>query len=113
MILYGGRSMAATVAPPSPSWKAQKRGISLRTDYVWEEMYKAAIVETDNGMLPNRIQAAKAAIDSRLHALQGDHGGTPEERVAISDALAGLIILLIILRRELESRTSEKRSSKS
>ena len=85
------------------------REINMRAEYVWEEVYKAAIVETDDGKLPNRIQAAKASIDNRLHDLQMDHGGTPEERQAISDALAGLIIL----RRELERRSSEERSSKS
>ena len=85
------------------------RGINMRAEYVWEEVYKAAIVETDDGKLPNRIQAAKASIDNRLHDLQMDHGGTPEERQAISDALAGLIIL----RRELERYSSEERSSKS
>jgi hypothetical protein len=45
------------------------------------------------------IRAAKAAIDTRLHELQMDHGGTPDERQAISDALEGLSIL----RRELQS----------
>ena len=72
-------------------------------EYVWEEVYKAAIVETDDCKLPNRIKAAKAAIDNRLHELQMDHGGPPEERQAISDALAWLLIL----RRELERRSSE------
>jgi hypothetical protein len=85
------------------------RGINMRAEYVWEEVYKAAMVEIDDGKLPNRIRAAKAAIDNRLHDLQMDHVGAPEERQAISDALAGLIIL----RRELERRSSEGRSSKS
>ena len=85
------------------------REINMRAEYVWEEVYKAAIVETDDRKLPNRIQAAKAAIDNRLHDLQMDHGRTPEERQAIRDALAGLIIL----RRELERYSSEERSSKS
>ncbi len=81
----------------------------MRPDYVWDEVYKAARAETNESKLPNRIQAAKAAIDDRLHDLQEDHGGTPEERLAISDALAGLMFL----RRELERRSSEKRSSNS
>jgi hypothetical protein len=53
--------------------------------------------------LPNRLQAAKAAkaaIDNRLHELQLDHGGTPEERQAITDSLGGLNVL----RRELQIR---------
>jgi hypothetical protein len=80
----------------------------MQADYVWQESYQAAMIETDDKMLPNRLQLAKAAIDTRLHDLQMDHGGTPEERQAISDALAGLNIL----RRELEKRSSEKGSSK-
>ncbi len=49
--------------------------------------YQAAILETDDNKLPNRLQAAKAAIDNRIHELQTDHGGTPEEWQAITDAL--------------------------
>jgi hypothetical protein len=76
----------------------------METEYIWQESYQTAIIETDDGQLPNRIKAAKAAIDTRLHELQLDHGGTPEERLAISDALAGLNVL----RKELETRSSEK-----
>jgi hypothetical protein len=60
---------------------------------------------TDDKMLPNRIRVAKATSDARLHDLQMDHGGTPEERRAISDALRGLNIL----RTELEERSSDER----
>jgi hypothetical protein len=64
-----------------------KRGAIMKADYVWEEVYTAAILETDDAKLPNRLRAAKAAIDSRLHEMQLDHGGTPEERRAITDAI--------------------------
>ena len=60
---------------------------------LWQELYEAAILETDLGKMQPRVYAAKAAIDARLHELQLDHGGTPEERQAISDALAGLNVL--------------------
>jgi hypothetical protein len=63
---------------------------SLNSDNVWKNLYKAAILETDDGKLEKRLQTAKAAIDARLHELQLDHGGTPEELQAISDALTGL-----------------------
>ena len=53
----------------------------------WKESYQAALVETDDKKLRERIQAAKAAIDGRLRELQMDHGGTPEERQAITAAL--------------------------
>ncbi len=79
----------------------------MKAHYVWEESYQAAILETDDKKLQNRIQAAKAAIDNRLHELQFDHGGTPEERQAITDALGGLNVL----RRELQIRSQETGSS--
>lgn len=79
----------------------------MKADYVWEELYKAALLETDNQKLPNRSRTAKAAIDARLHGLQSENGGTPEERQAISDALAGLNVI----RRELERRSQETGSS--
>ncbi len=56
----------------------------MKADYVWEGPYQAAMVEIDYGKLQECLQAAKAAIDSRLHELQLDHGGTPEERQAIT-----------------------------
>ena len=79
----------------------------MSANYVWQEPYQAAILETDDNKLPNSLQAAKAAIDNRLHDLQRDYGGTPEERQAISDALGGLTAL----RRELQIRSYETGSS--
>lgn len=73
----------------------------MDADYIWAEPYQAALIETDDKKLPLRIRAAKAAIDSRLHELQQDHGGTRDERQAMADALQGLNVL----RRELETRT--------
>ena len=80
----------------------------MKPDYIWQESYKAAILETDHGQLPNRLQAAKSAIDNRLHEMQLDHGGTPEERLAISDAFAGLNVL----REELETGSPGKGSGR-
>jgi len=79
----------------------------MRADYVWQGSYQAAILETDDNKLPNRLQAAKAAIDNRIHELQTDHGGTPEEWQAITDALGGLNVL----RRELRIRSYETGST--
>jgi IS5 family transposase len=73
----------------------------MQAEYVWEELYQAAVIGTDYKELPERIRAAKAATDERLHDLQADHGGTHEERHAISDSLAGLNGL----RHELERRS--------
>jgi hypothetical protein len=72
-------------------------------------LYEAAILETDNGKLQHRIQAAKGAIDTRLHDMQLDHGGTHEERQAITDALFGLNVL----RREVERRSHDAGSTKA
>jgi hypothetical protein len=79
----------------------------MKPDYVWEGLYEAAVLETDDGKLQQRIQAAKGASDTRLHDMQLDHGGTPEERQAITDALGGLNVL----RRELQIRSHETGSS--
>jgi hypothetical protein len=77
----------------------------VRARYIWEESYQAAILETNDTKLHKRILDAKAGIDTRLHELRMDHGGTPEERQAITDALAGLSVL----RRELQLRSDAKR----
>jgi hypothetical protein len=74
----------------------------MKAAYVWTQAYQAAILETDNEKLQECIQAAKAAIDNRLHELRADHRGPREERQAISDALDGLNVL----RRELQVRSS-------
>jgi hypothetical protein len=81
----------------------------LRAEYVWDEAYKAAILETDDKELPNRLRTAKSAIDKRLQEMQMDHGGTPEERHALTDALTALNVT----RRELEIRIHEAGSSKA
>jgi hypothetical protein len=72
--------------------------------YVWQDLYSAAIVETDGNKMPTRVQESKSAIDSRLHELQLDRGGTIDERQAINDALEGLNVL----RREIERRADKK-----
>jgi hypothetical protein len=79
----------------------------MRAEYVWDELYTAAILETDDGKLQQRIHAAKSAIDSRLQEMQKDDGGTPEEWQAITDALNGLNVLI----RELERRSHDAGSS--
>jgi hypothetical protein len=48
-----------------------------RKSYYWDEVYEAAIVETDRSKLKLRIDAARAAIDRRLQEMSVDHHGTP------------------------------------
>jgi phage FluMu protein gp41 len=81
----------------------------MKADYAWQELYEAAILETNCEKMQSRVREAKAAIDARLHELQMDHGGTPEETQAVSDALAGLNLL----RREIETRSHDTGSSKA
>jgi len=70
----------------------ERETTTMKPHYVWEESYEAAMLGTDDKNLPNLLQTAKAAIDTRLHQLQFD-GGSPEERQAITDALGGLNVL--------------------
>jgi hypothetical protein len=65
----------------------------VEAKYVWTEPFTAAVLETDNARMPERLKTAKAAIDARLRELQSDHGGTPDERQAIGRALAALTVL--------------------
>lgn len=55
--------------------------------YLWEPLYLAATLETDNSKLPQRIASARAAINARWDRLPE---GSVEERDAIANALAGL-----------------------
>jgi hypothetical protein len=56
----------------------------------WYETYKAAILETDWTALPPRLRSAELDILERQRILSLDHGGTPEERQSIADALRGI-----------------------
>ena len=66
----------------------------MTTAYSWHESYRAALLETDGKKIQQRIQAAEAEIKDRQRVLSEDHGGTPEERQAIADALGGLKVVL-------------------
>jgi hypothetical protein len=59
----------------------------------WEDAYHKAILETDNSVLAQRIEAADRAIKARLYELSLSHHGTLEEQQAIRDALVGLDVL--------------------
>jgi hypothetical protein len=61
--------------------------------YKWYESYKAAVLETDWSKMPERIQAAGAALSQKERESDLDHGGTPEENQAIADAMRGLTVL--------------------
>ena len=65
----------------------------MTQSYGWQRYYEAAILETDRSRLPKLIQDAQAAINTRVEELHQNHEGTPEERLALADALAGLGVL--------------------
>jgi hypothetical protein len=58
--------------------------------YPWYESYRAAILETDWTKMQERLRSAELEIHQRQHILSLDHGGTPEERQAIANALNGV-----------------------
>ena len=59
----------------------------------WEKLYEAAILETDNSKLKERIDAALAAIEVCLREFGQNRTGTPKERQALREALKGLAVL--------------------
>jgi hypothetical protein len=54
---------------------------------IWYESYRAAVLETDWTKIQKRMRAAESEIRKRRNTLLMDHGGTPEERQALADAL--------------------------
>lgn len=62
--------------------------------YSWEADYIAAVLETDDARLAERINKANAALATRLNELASDHGGTSDEQVALTGALNGLLVLM-------------------
>jgi hypothetical protein len=59
----------------------------------WQDLYRAAVLETDDWELNVRIRAAKDAIAARLQKLDLDHYRALEERHQITEALSGISIL--------------------
>ncbi len=58
--------------------------------YTWYESYRTAVLETDWTKMHERLRAAELEIQKRQHILSLDHGGTPEERQTIANALKGI-----------------------
>ena len=55
----------------------------------WRTLYRAAILETNKSMLPQRVSEAEEAVIERGREMFYDHG-TPEEKDALDDALYAL-----------------------
>jgi len=58
----------------------------------WQAQYEAALIETDDGKLPQCVAAAETAILGRLQVLAGK-ANHQEERLAMTDALHALRFL--------------------
>lgn len=65
----------------------------MSSTYEWNEVYKAALLETDWARIEDRIRMAEGAIEDRKRELRLDHGGSPDENQAITDAIRGLNVL--------------------
>ncbi len=55
----------------------------------WKTLYTAAILETNKGLLPQRVSEAEEAVRARGRELFYGNG-TPEEKEALEDALYAL-----------------------
>jgi hypothetical protein len=70
----GSSSMTQTLVPPSSTG--------------WRQLYESAILELDNGMLPERIAVARLAILERTEEILTEPSSS--ERHALSGALRAL-----------------------
>ena len=61
--------------------------------FKWQEVYKAALLETDWSKMEERIRTAEDALNQRKREFDLDHGGTLDENHAIQDAFRGLRVL--------------------
>ena len=55
----------------------------------WRTLYRAAILETNKSMLPQRVSEAEEAVIERGREIFYNHA-TPEEKDALEDALYAL-----------------------
>jgi hypothetical protein len=53
---------------------------------IWEDIYRAAVLETDHGKLAEKIEAANVVISQRLVEI-GAETGHAKERQRLTDAL--------------------------
>ncbi len=61
--------------------------------YQWNELYKAALLETDWSKMEERIRAAESAIQNRKREFALNSGGPQEENRALADAINSLGVL--------------------
>jgi hypothetical protein len=64
----------------------------------WKTLYRAAILETNKGLLPQRVSEAEEAVKARGREIFYSNG-TPEEEEALDDALYALHAFRTALQR--------------
>jgi hypothetical protein len=79
---------------PGGGWRLSSSSGSNEPE--WKILYRAAMLELDTEALPHRIEAAQAAIRSRMAELEGSQAGT--EASQLQDALNMLDVLRRICR---------------
>jgi len=79
----------------------------MSATFKWQEVYKAALLETDWSKMEERIQTAEASLLRRKREFDPDHGGSLEEVKAIEDALRGLKVL----RKDAATWSGQRRAS--
>jgi hypothetical protein len=79
---------ASSLVPVLSENNLSLEGVTM--SYVWYEYYEAVVLETDWTKMHERIQSAECKIHDRQRVLSEDHGGTPQERQAIANALNGM-----------------------
>lgn len=52
----------------------------------WKALYRAAILETDKSLIPQKVSAAETAIQARARELFGTYG-TGDEKESLKEAL--------------------------
>lgn len=62
----------------------------MNTEQTWQKVYQIAALETDWSKMEDRIRAAETAIAQRVQELNLDHGGAPEENLAMLDTVQKL-----------------------
>ena len=76
----------------------------MNAEQTWQKVYLVAALETDWSKMEDRIRAAETAIEQRVQELNLDHGGTPEENLAILATVQKLIAIRGDLARWSESK---------
>jgi hypothetical protein len=90
---------AAKVFPPffsrtcTLSSQGKHLGDVMTTNFAWQDLYQAALLELDPETLRQRIREADVAIQRRSAELERNDSSCREELLAISDAARGLRVL--------------------